>query len=294
MQQFGGDAVVTADISGERLGAVLRKHEVMRFRPLGRGITGDVDSRDLHVAVSLHEQDRVRHRVQLGPVVPELRQDRIAVLAELQPGGTGFGTGFHRFGLGKNRRETVFGDEPGQYVRHELLLRLAGSAVHASVNLLAQLHPSVEHPPLVRQRGRIVVGLLRAVPAADDALRPPVMAGRQLHALQTLCAQVDLAARAAVHHDRRKRRLAPPVAGDQHRGQRHRMLGPDTRTAQIDDHRQLHAASVLPHLLILHPDHRKIAHRLSGFSGIRPDRAVCQHNQQYVKDMLHRVVPPNL
>ncbi len=197
----------------------------MRFRPLGRGITGDVDSRDLHVAVSLHEQDRVRHRVQLGPVVPELRQDRIAVLPELQPGGAGFGTGFHRFGLGKNRRETVFGDEPGQYVRHELLLRLAGSAVHASVNLLAQLHPSVEHPPLVRQRGRIVVGLLRAVPAADDDLRPPVMAGRQLHALQTLCAQVDLAARAAVPP---RPAETPPRAARRGRpaqGQRHRMLG---------------------------------------------------------------------
>ena len=159
---------MTTDIVGQCLGAVLGKGHVVRHAALGRGVTGDVDADNLDIGILLYQFDGVGNGVQFGTVILEPGQYLVTVLPELQPCGTGLGTYLHRFGFRGYGIETVIRDKGGQYATPQTLLGLTLAAVGAAVYLLADLDPSVEHPSLVGDGGRIVILLVLAAVTYDN------------------------------------------------------------------------------------------------------------------------------
>lgn len=51
MEHLGSDSVVTADIVGQRLGAVLGQGHIVRHAAFGRSVTGDVDTDNPDVGI---------------------------------------------------------------------------------------------------------------------------------------------------------------------------------------------------------------------------------------------------
>lgn len=220
------------------------------------------------------QQDRVRHRVQLGPVVLQVGEDLVAVAQELEPCRAGLGPDLHRLGSRGHRVEPIVGDEFGKDGSRQGLLRAALAAVYAAVDLLAQFDVSVEHPAFIGGRCAVVVALFLAVAAADDHLRRFVVVGRELHALEALGPEVDAVARAAVDHDRREGGLAASVLGDEHGGQGHRVLRPDPEPAHVHLHRELYLTVLLDHLPAANPDLGEVADLVLG---VCRSRAARQH-----------------
>ena len=244
MEQVGRYGIVSSDIVRQRLGTVLGELEVVRLATLGRGVTGDIDTRDLDIGIVLDEHDGVRYRVQLGAVVLVFGQNVVAVLPELQACGTVLGTHLHGFGSGCYAVQPVFGDIRGQYAGPQLTLGLAFAAVRTTVYLLADFDPSVEHPALVGHGCRVVVALLFAFAAYDD-LRLVIMVRGKVHAFEPLRPQVHLVTGAAVNHDGRESHLAAVVGRHEYGGQRHGVLRVDFGLAQIHGHLQADGAALL-------------------------------------------------
>ena len=167
MKHVGRYGIVAADIVGQCLGTVLGEGHVVRHATLGRGVTGDVDTDNPDIGILLYQFDGVGNGVQFGTVVLEPGQDIVAVLPELQPRGTGFGTHLHRFGFRGYGIETVIRDKGGQNATPQTLPGLTLAAVGATVYLLAELDPPVEHPPLVGHGSHVVVLLVLAAVAYD-------------------------------------------------------------------------------------------------------------------------------
>ena len=275
MEHLGSDSVVTADIVGQRLGAVLGQGHIVRHAAFGRSVTGDVDTDNPDVGIFLYQLDGVGNGVQFGTVVLESGQYIITVLPELQPGGAGFGTHFHGFRFRGYAVELVIGDIGRKYARPQGLLRLALVAVHAAVYLFADFDPPVEHPTLVGHGGRIIV-MLPLAAVAYDYLCGIIVERGKLHAFEPLRPQVNLVAGLAIDDYRGKGHLAATVRRHEYGCQCYGVLRTDFRLAQIDGHRQLYRAALLDDPSLTNPDQRQV----TGFVlGMQHHGTTCQYQQ---------------